>query len=358
MNEINEDFINMIRLDSGIGNWVFFESEKEPEIVPHELTHTYLLRNFKIDESIYKYYHLPTSAILSESEFLELKENGFVGEKVTALQPYSMVIYGAYHRRNDLVSKLKMIVSFNKRIHIDGKEIKYFNDLEPYFKAYAEGFKVGFNNFDNDKIKPYLTLLEDKNGYINKVFEYITEKPSQTLKAGFSLSLKDLKNKKYEIAKMLDDGKEQGYLYKAWSVILANPKYFEPLFNKPKPKQKETELSKKVEKLKTIWLAEPKLTVTDFIKKGINKGFWDNDLNILLQRNTSTYGSGKVFLGNIFIAYKGWAIANHLDYKEAGKIFCEVFNIDTKESTKEPYKSFSSGNGKQIAEIKRTFGIR
>jgi len=127
---------------------------------------------------------------------------------------------------------------------------------------------------------------------------------------------------------------------------------------KPEPVQRETENSIKLEKLKSIWLTDPRLSVEDFIQKGNDKGFWNDNFQLTLQRSSSTYGTGKTFLGNIFIAFKDWSIPNHLDYTEGGRIFCEVFNIKIKESTKEPYKAFSSANRKQIAEIKRTFGIR
>ena len=120
----------------------------------------------------------------------------------------------------------------------------------------------------------------------------------------------------------------------------------------------ESLYSKKVKQLKQIWLPQPKLNVEEFIQKGIDKGFWNDDFKILLQKNTSTYGSGKTFLGNIFIAFKGWAISNDLDYKIAGEVFCDVFNIKIKQSTFEKYKLFCSGNSKQIAELKRSFDIK
>ncbi|MDT8413557.1 MAG: hypothetical protein RQ875_13915 [Vicingaceae bacterium] len=126
---------------------------------------------------------------------------------------------------------------------------------------------------------------------------------------------------------------------------------------KRKPEQIETEHSEKIKKLKSIWLAEPKLTVEDFLQKGKDKGFWNDNLELTLQRNSSTYGTGKTFLGNVFIAFKGWAIPEHFDYKEAGSVFCKVFNIEVKESTKEKYKLFCTSNQKQVKEIKRTFGV-
>ncbi len=111
------------------------------------------------------------------------------------------------------------------------------------------------------------------------------------------------------------------------------------------------------EKLSEIWLAEPKLSICDFIQKGIDKGMWDQDLNIVTARK-SPFGRGKSMLGSIYIAFKGWSIISSIDYKKAGEIFCSVFNINIKETTKEPFKAFSSGNQKIIHEIKRTFNIK
>jgi hypothetical protein len=129
-------------------------------------------------------------------------------------------------------------------------------------------------------------------------------------------------------------------------------------FTAIKPEQKETELSEKIKKLKKIWLPEAQINVEDFIKKGIDKAFWNEQLEITIQRNASNYGTGRTLLGNIFIAFKGWAISTHLHYNQAGKIFCEVFNIKIKEATNEKYHAFSRGNPKQILAIKNTFNVR
>lgn len=128
----------------------------------------------------------------------------------------------------------------------------------------------------------------------------------------------------------------------------------------PKGKQELNEpgISDKIGKLKSIWLVEPKIKVEEFIQAGNEKNFWNDNLDLTLQRNISTYGTGKTFLGNLFIAFKGWAISEHYDYKEAGKVFCEVFNIKLKETTREPYKAFCVGNRKQISDIKRSFNVR
>ena len=108
--------------------------------------------------------------------------------------------------------------------------------------------------------------------------------------------------------------------------------------------------------LKKIWLPEPKISVEDFIQKGIEKGLWNDSFEIITAKN-SIYATGKTMLASIFIAFKGWAISSNIDSNKVGTVFCDVFNINIKETTKEPYKAFSSGNRKTIAEIKRTFGI-
>lgn len=224
--EINKGFIDYLRLSFGTTNWIFDKTEQS-EIVPKELTHGYLLSNFNIDDSIYKYYHLPTSNLLSDSEFQKMKDMEFVGNKETALRPYSNIVYGAYYSRSDLVWKLTG--ASHKQMFIDGKEIKYFADLIPYFKEYAKGFQDGFNEFDNKQINPFLTPFPEKQDYVNKVFEYITKNLFfkhgwANLRTGFTT------NQHEEIVAAFEDGQQQGYFYRAWSTVFSNNNLFAPLF--------------------------------------------------------------------------------------------------------------------------------
>lgn len=224
--EINKGFIDYLRLNFGTINWIFDKTEQS-EIVPKELTHGYLLSNFNIDDSIYEYYHLPTSNLLSDSEFQKMKDTGFVGNKETALRPYSNIVYGAYYSRSDLVWKLT--VASHRQMFIDGKEIKYFADLIPYFKEYAKGFQDGFNEFDNKQINPFLTPFPEKQDYVNKVFEYITKNLFfkhgwANLRTGFTT------NQHEEILAAFEDGQQQGYFYRAWSTVFSNNNLFAPLF--------------------------------------------------------------------------------------------------------------------------------
>lgn len=224
--EINKGFIDYLRLNFGTINWIFDKTEQS-EIVPKELTHGYLLSNFNIDDSIYKYYHLPTSNLLSDSEFQKMKDTGFVGNKETALRPYSNIIYGAYYSRSDLVWKLTG--ASHMQMFIDGKEIKYFADLIPYFKEYAKGFQDGFNEFDNKQINPFLTPFPEKQDYVNKVFEYITK--NLFFKHGWAnLTTGFTTNQHEEIVAAFEDGQQQGYFYRAWSTVFSNNNLFAPLF--------------------------------------------------------------------------------------------------------------------------------
>lgn len=226
--ETNKGFIDYLRLNFDTINWIFDKTEQS-EIVPKELTHGYLLSNFNIDDSIYKYYHLPTSSLLSDSEFQKMKDMGFVGNRETALRPYSNIVYGAYYSRSDLVWKLTE--ASHMQMFIDGKEIKYFADLIPYFKEYAKGFQDGFNEFDNKQINPFLTPFPEKQDYVNKVFEYITKnlffkQGWANLRTGFTTNLNN------EIINAFEDGQKQGYLYRAWSIVFSNNNLFAPLFQK------------------------------------------------------------------------------------------------------------------------------
>lgn len=225
--EINKEFIDHLRLSTGITYWLFNESEKS-EILPKEQTHQSLLDNFIVDENIYWYYHLPTSKLLSETEYQEMKNMGFVGRRETALFPYSNIIYGAYFSRIDLIYKLERIAFSHETYKINGNKIRNFEDLQPYFKEYAKGFQNGFNEFDNSQIKPFLTMLADKQDYVNKVFEFITN--YIFLKYSWLQQSSIVTNQDNEIINAFEHGQLQGYFYKAWSIVFSNNNLFAPLF--------------------------------------------------------------------------------------------------------------------------------
>ena len=242
MKKIDADFIDNIRFNLAIRNWIFDESDKQIEIIPENLTHSYLLRNFVIDNSILSYYYLPTSNLLTDKEYKEHYSN-HAGSKETLLTPYSNVLFGAYYLRTDLISKIESLIYSPYKTTLQGKEVREFEDLTPYFKEYANGFQDGFNNFDEVQIKPYLSLLGDKQEYVSRVFEFITKSVFLThgwanLRKGFTVKCNG-KDKVEEIINAYKDGQTQGYFYRAWSIVLSSSNLFSSLFNSLNKEQEQ-----------------------------------------------------------------------------------------------------------------------
>jgi hypothetical protein len=376
--KIDKNFIREIRLTPPIMNYSIFKIDTK-EIVPKELTHRYLKENYKIDEKILEYYYAPTQFLNNDIEYNKIIGNDTITTKTDLLEPYSVIIGNAYYSRTDLLTKLKTLISSNYDLICGNKKVEYLSDLLPYFKEYSKGFEHGFKEFDNDQVKLFLTMFPEKNDYLNKVFDFVTKRifPKHdwvNITRGFKMK-SNFETSKYIITGGFEDGKTQGYFYRAWSIIFSSNNLFVPLFKDflqskinsqqvtPQPQGRETVMlpvlkhSDAIEKLKKVWLADPKITVEDFIQKGIVKGLWNENLNIITARG-SLYGTGKTMLGSIFIAFKGWAISNNIDSKKVGIVFCNVFNVDIKKATNEPYKAFSSGNSKTVTEIRRAFGIQ
>jgi|GEM_PF-6504022 len=105
-----------------------------------------------------------------------------------------------------------------------------------------------------------------------------------------------------------------------------------------------------------VWLTEPKITQERVIQKGINLGLWDENRNLTSNRG-SLYSSGKNLLASLSIALKGHAISSSMDYKIIGEAFCETFNVNINQNTKEPYKPFCKGNSKIIRQFKQQFNL-
>jgi hypothetical protein len=109
-------------------------------------------------------------------------------------------------------------------------------------------------------------------------------------------------------------------------------------------------------RLKEIWLAEAKISVEDFLKRGVEKGMWDEKNNIILKR-ASPFGTNKTFLASLSVALKGYSISSNIDHKLIGEVLCETFHINIKTDTDNPFKSFESGNPEYIKLLKKQFGV-
>lgn len=224
--------------------------------------------------------------------------------------------------------------NFNSKIDIPKVYVSYqdeWDKIKVFYKK-IDKYEFIFNVQGLDE-KPLKTNYYKSLIFLNKLItNYITH---NNFRYGFGYSIEKLNKLQY------------------YPVLLDLIKTLET----PPPKESDAEHTEAIKKLKTIWLAEPKISVEDFIQKGVNKGLWNENLKIITSRG-SLYGTGKTLLSSIYFAFKDWAISSNTDYNEVGKAFCEAFNIEIKKATIEKYKAFSSGKPKIITEIKRTFGVK
>lgn len=229
---IDKKFIEEIKLTIGTYHSIeFTENEKSTnaDIVPEKQTIHYLLNNYNIDEVILDYYYSGVNRFFTDKEYESIS---YTGRKERALNPYGISINKAYHSRMSLVFKLEQIIHLE--CYLNGKRIKYFEDLMPYFKVYANGFKNGYDSFEEINIKPYLPMFADKQDYVNKVFEYLTfdsfgERSWYNNHNGFTYGIDENKRNR-KMVNEFQDGELQGFFYRAWSIVFSNNLLFEPLF--------------------------------------------------------------------------------------------------------------------------------
>ena len=105
-----------------------------------------------------------------------------------------------------------------------------------------------------------------------------------------------------------------------------------------------------------IWSVSAKLSLSEVLRIGLENKIWDENYNIITKRN-SIYGSGKSLLSSLAVTLRHTAYPDSIDYKKIGIAFCKAFNISINENTKEPYKSFSTGNPKYIKQFKKLLKI-
>jgi hypothetical protein len=232
-NKFDENLLEEIRLCFG---GMIFRGDRF-EIVPEELTHRYLLDNFSASKEIEEYYYLPCRDMFTDKDYQNFKAIGYKGNQITTLEPYPFTFDGAFIQRKQLYYRIIHLKHITE--NYNHKALKSFVDIFPYFEDYCKGFKVGFESFEDDCIKKFLPMFADKLDFVNKTFEYVTKQVIfrhswQNNHSGFNVSknIQDDFDSPGEIIKAFEDGKFQGYFYRAWSVILSNASLFENLFSK------------------------------------------------------------------------------------------------------------------------------
>ncbi len=119
--------------------------------------------------------------------------------------------------------------------------------IEPYFREYAKGFKIGYKEFQ-DNLKESENIFEVSNEHIaHKVYSRVvglwtttgqipydmtilTDDFRQKAKTNFNIDNPYIASEK----NYYNGGYDGGTFYKAWELILNNPTIFESIFEKNK----------------------------------------------------------------------------------------------------------------------------
>jgi len=191
------------------------EREQNLSEVPYIME---LMNNFNIDECILDAYYSITTQPTSKEEVGDT----YVGRLHWYNNPFPYNIHGAYPIKHDydlLVAKIGHGVYENMGISED--EINY------YLSEYSKGFCLGFYHFEDDKVKSKSSLFNELDDYLQTIFDFATN--TFMRKTGYPTTYK---NGNHLLSGWFNAGKEEGYFYKAWYIILNNSTRFKPLFNK------------------------------------------------------------------------------------------------------------------------------
>lgn len=264
--------------------------------------------------------------------------------------PYQIDELLTIEKGDEFSVKYEEISELRESFNICYKQINFIQKQE--FVDFIEGGLISLRMDINSQKK----VVKQMSKKVRKLKE---DKPD--------LVIIDAQNSLYQNEELLSCLQEQDVFLRNWleekrKEILVlrkkeNEEYKSRLIKEFRLKNDIPERSENLKTLKEIWLPEPKISLEDFLNKGIEIGIWDNDYLIITKRG-SLYGTGKIMLGSLSVALKGWAISNHLDHKNIGCAFCEFFNLEFKPNVKNRYKSFEVGNPKYISEFKRAFNIR
>jgi len=113
-------------------------------------------------------------------------------------------------------------------IYTDSLQSLTQENIQPYYKAYGDGFIKGYSGFDT-KIKNSTSIFSDNQATIRRIFEFITT-PFPGLASYGIGELKDKSVKIIEREIWFEAGVRAGENYKAWYFILNNHSYFVELF--------------------------------------------------------------------------------------------------------------------------------
>lgn len=179
-----------------------------------------LIRNLNINESILDAYYNLTPQPSSRDKV----SDSYVGRLNWYNNPFQYNVFGAYPLKHDyelLETKIELGYFSSKKIEKD--EINF------YHKEYSKGFKIGHDNFEEEIVKTKSTLFDEKDDYSRAIFDFATG--SLFKGSGYP---ETYGGDKHILSGWFEAGKEGGYFYRAWYIILSHSSRFEKYFKKEK----------------------------------------------------------------------------------------------------------------------------
>lgn len=185
-----------------------------------------LLNNGNIPETIRDFYY----GLTNQPQDPKLVSNSYVGKINRYNNPFQYRVNGAYPLKHDWeLLQYKIKDGYFDKIGISK------GDIDNALKVLGDSFISGFANFERDIVKSKSLIFSDTSDYSQTIYDYA---------AGFSLKWigfpETYSDGKYHLSDWDKAGKELGYLYRAWYLILENYRRFEELFS-PRLKKLEND---------------------------------------------------------------------------------------------------------------------
>jgi hypothetical protein len=179
-----------------------------------------LMKNLNIDESILDAYYNLTPQPSSRENI----SDSYIGRLNWYNNPFQYCVINAYPLKQDYeFLAVKIERGYFAEKQIDKEDINF------YLKEYSKGFKKGHDNFENDIVKTKSTLFDEKTDYSRTIFDFATGSFFKV--SGYPETYGE---NKHILSGWFEAGKEQGYFYKAWYIILSHSSRFEKYFKKEK----------------------------------------------------------------------------------------------------------------------------
>ncbi len=178
------------------------------------------MQNLNIDESILDAYYNLTPQPATRDKI----SDSYVGRLNWFNNPFQYCVFDSYPLKHHYeLLEVKIQDGYFTKKQIDKEEINF------YLKEYSKGFKIGHDNFENDIVKTKSILFDDNTDYSRTIFDFATG--SLFKGSGYPESYG---GNKHILSGWFEAGKEQGYFYKAWYIILSHSSRFEKYFKKEK----------------------------------------------------------------------------------------------------------------------------